>query len=230
MDVGEPDSDHTNTTASTFTTASAYAQTHVNPSQTLGSSGAWDPNDPVQPVNNTPNNGHEQNQRLTKGGLTSGWGNPSTAPTYPNAWLRLQRSGTTIHGYRSTDGVNWTDQGTTTLTDQQNYMYVGPFLGVETGNIWPPTGFDVWDDSNFNPQYDRLFVAQFRNFGDVPAVAGNPTIAISKSGSTITINYTGTLQQSPTLGPTAVWSAVAGATSPYTVPTTGPAMFFRAAP
>jgi hypothetical protein len=112
-------------------------------------------------------------------------------------------------------------------------MYVGPFLGVEAGNIFsgtPPTGFDVWN-SPFDPHYDRLFVAQFRNFGDVPAVVTTPTISISKTGSTISITYTGTLQSSTALGPTAVWSAVTGAASPYTVPSGGgAALFYRAGP
>ena len=226
LNVGEPNSDRTNTTSE----ASAYAQTHVNPSQTLGSSGAWDPNDPVQPGNNTPNNGHEQNQRLTKGGATSGWGNAGAGgvPQYPTAWLRLARQGTNLHGYSSADGVNWVDQGTTSLTDQQNYMYVGPFLGVETGNIFsgtPPTGFDVWG-SPFDPHYDRLFVAKFRNFSDVVAVT-QPTISISKSGTAISIVYTGTLLQSTNLGASATWTPVTAATSPYVVPTTSSATFFR---
>jgi hypothetical protein len=33
------------------------------------------------------------------------------APEYPNAWLRVQRVGSVISGYRSTDGVNWILQG-----------------------------------------------------------------------------------------------------------------------
>jgi len=227
MNVGEPNTDRSSATSA----ASAYAQTHVNPAQTLGSSGAWDPADPVQTVNNTPNNGHEQNQRATRGGATAGWGNASTPPPYPTAWIRLTRSGTVLHGYRSSDGVNWDDQGTFSLTDQQNFMYVGPFLGVETGNIFSGslsagTGFDVWGDA-FNPKYDRLFVAQFRNFGDTPTVVTTPTISIS-AGPPTSITFTGTLMQSTNLGPTAVWSAVTGAASPYTVPVASkPALFIR---
>jgi hypothetical protein len=108
-------------------------------------------------------------------------------------------------------------------------MYVGPFLGVEIGNIFTAGwggGTSVWD-SPFDPKYDRLFVAQFRNFGD-NVVVTQPTIAISKSGTALSITYTGTLMQSTNVGPTAAWSIVTGATSPYTVPTTAPDMFFRA--
>jgi len=35
--------------------------------------------------------------------------------TFPNCWVRLVRSGNTFSGYFSTDGVNWTLTGTTTL-------------------------------------------------------------------------------------------------------------------
>jgi hypothetical protein len=228
LDAGIPSDANGQSANSTNHLFSAYAQTHVNPNQTLGSNGQWDPNDPVQPGNVTPNNGHEQNERLTAGAATQGWGSPSgngIDMSYPDVWLRLTRVGTVLHGYRSVDGVNWTDQGTTTLTDQKPDMYVGPFLGVETGNIWT-SGYNVWTDP-FNPQYDRLFVAEFRNFGDTPTVTPVPTISIGVTGSTITITYTGTLLSSTNVGPTAVWSAVAGATSPYPVPTTSGEMFFR---
>jgi hypothetical protein len=35
----------------------------------------------------------------------------SGSPNYPNGWLRLQREGTMVRGYASTDGVNWRLQG-----------------------------------------------------------------------------------------------------------------------
>jgi hypothetical protein len=225
LNIGEPSSDHTNST----TTAAAYAQTHVNANLDLADTGLWPPGDPNQPGNPVSNNGHEQNQRLTKGGATSGWGAPvggaAGIPSFPDVWLRLARKGSTLQGYSSTDGVTWVDQGTTTLTDQQNYMYVGASLSVETGNIW--STFDVWN-APFDPTYDRLFVGQFRNFGDVVSTV-TPTIGISGSGSSITITYTGTLQSSPALGTNANWTAVSGATSPYTVPTPKPApmLFYR---
>lgn len=55
-----------------------------------------------------------------------------------------------------------------------------------------------------------------------------PTINISQSGGTVMISYTGTLLSSTNvLGP---YSAVQGASSPYTVPTTGAQMFYRTGP
>ncbi len=238
LNVGEPVYDHTNTTPSATATASAYAQTHVNPNDTLGSFGQWDPADPVQPGNTTPNNGHEQNCRLAEGALSTGWGSVSGIPAYPDVWLRLQRSATVLHGYRSDDGVNWTDQGTVTLTDQQPDMYVGAFLAVETGNIWGGTdcgltGFDVWN-CPYTSKFDRLFVAQFRNFADVAPSLARAPIAIKRVGASIVLSWgvAGTLQSSPVLGPSAAWLPVAGAPNTptggsYTNTPSGPALFYR---
>lgn len=217
LDVGEPADDRNNGAS----TASAYAQTHVNPNQTIWGANRIDPTG-LTPANTGSNNGHEQNQRLTAGGQSSGWGSGvSGAPEYPNEWLRLQRTGTTLHGYRSKDGINWIDQGTTVLTDQQAVMHVGPFAAVETGNIWSTVDHDVWAGP-FDPKFDRLFVYQFRNFGNT----FGPTLSISRSGSNVTITYTGVLYSAPSLsGP---WTAVPGATSPYTTAATGPGTYYRA--
>ena len=174
------------------------------------------------PVNPNANNGHEQNQRLAMGIASTGWGSGvGGTPGYPDEWLRLQRSGTTLHGYRSKDGVNWTDQGTTTLTDQQPDMFVGPFAAVETGNIWNGAEHNVYD-SPFDPRYDRLFVYQFRNFGNTFP----PSLSVSRSGSDVIITFTGSLLSAPAI--TGPWTDVVGATSPYTTPATGAARYFRA--
>jgi len=111
-------------------------------------------------------------------------------------------------------------------------MYVGPFLAVETGNVWGGN-FDVWG-SAYDPHYDRLFVAQFRNFSDVSV---NPTpvpISIMHIGSNFVISWAaaGTLLESPVLGAGASWTAVPGAPNTpaggsYTNTPTGSEMFFR---
>jgi hypothetical protein len=223
LDVGEPSTDHTNTTTGT---ASAYAQTHVNGSQDLKDTGLWP--DPTQIANGASNNSHEQNARPGKGTATGSWGaiaadpNVPLAPSFPDVWLRLARQGSNLHGYRSVDGVNWVDQGTFLLTNALPDMYVGMSLSVETANIWAGAAFDVWN-APFDPTFDRLFIGQFRNFGDV-VVATQPTVSISKSGATITISYSGTLQSSTNVN--GGYLDVAGATSPYTVPAGGPAAKF----
>jgi hypothetical protein len=214
-------------------THSAYAQTHVNPNQTLGSTGLWPLTDPIQPQNPTPNNSHEQNTRLAAGAATTGWQtNNAGPPVYPDVWLRLQRVGTNIIGYASTDGKNWIGQGITSLTDQKADMFVGPSLAVETQNIWgasPGGGHDVWGPTDpactagcvFDPTYDRLWVASFRNFIDT----GSASISIARVGGQPTITFTGVLQRSTNVG--GPYTDVSGALSPYTVQT-GPATgFFR---
>ena len=219
LNVGQNPDDRNNATNSP---ASAYAQTHVNPSQTLASSGRFDPLDPIQPGNPTPNNGHEQNVRLATGAATTEWQDVSAgAPLYPNVWLRLARTGTNLAGYASSDGVDWALQGTTSLTDQQPHMFVGPVLSVETGNIWPAASFDVWT-APFDPKYDRLFVAQFRNFTDT--FANVPTLSIARSGANIVVTFTGTLQSAPVI--TGPYTNVPTA-SPYNTTATGAVRFFR---
>jgi hypothetical protein len=218
LDIGEGDG-----TGGVNPDASAYAQTHVNPSQTIWSSQRIDPTG-LTPANTTANNGHEQNQRLAKGVGTSGWGATGGQPNYPNEWLRLRRQGSALRGFRGTDGVNWIDQGTTTLTDQQAEMFVGPFLAIETGNIWNGADHNVFT-SPFDPKFDRLFLAQFRDFGDVVAQAP-PTLSVIRSGSDIVVTYTGVLQSSTVV--TGPYTDVSGATSPYSTSATGPERYFRA--
>jgi len=214
-------------------THSAYAQTHVNPNQTLGSTGLWPQSDPIQPGNPTPNNGHEQNTRLSAAAGTTGWQtNNAGSPSYPDVWLRLQRVGTNIIGYASTDGHTWLGQGITSLTDQKADMFVGPSLAVETGNIWAAADFNVFGPTDpnctsgpsvcaFNATYDRLWVAQVRNFIDT----GSTVLSIAKVAGAPTITYTGVLQRASAVG--GPYVDVAGATSPYTVPTGPAAGFFR---
>jgi len=230
LDVGESVGDLTNGVS----TASAYAQTHVDPALDLADTGLWPASDPIQPANPGSNDSHEQNQRLTAGGVTSGWGNPTGVPLYPNVWLRLKRVGTNIFGFRSDDGVFWIAQGSTSLTDQTNVMFVGPEFSAELGNVWGGN-FDVWG-SPYDPVYDRLFVTQFRNFGDVPGAVATPSnLTFSSSSGELTIGWTvaGTLQQSAALGAGAAWSSVAGAPNTpsggsvmVTLPKTG-SMFYR---
>ncbi len=52
------------------------------------------------------------------------------------------------------------------------------------------------------------------------------TLSVGRSGSTVTITYTGVLFSSSTVNGT--YTAVTGASSPYTVPSTAGAAFYRA--
>lgn len=80
------------------------------------------------------------------------------------------------------------------------------------------------------------FTATFRVLVGVPgnyvpsnavklvAPGSNPTLTVGVSGGSTVITYTATLQSAPSI--TGPWQNVTGATSPYTVPTTG-TVFFR---
>jgi len=108
--------------------------------------------------------------------------------------------------------VTWIQLGTTTFTEPMPAtLYVGPEFSPENGNIDEASGLrGVW-------------LAKFRDYGNYSAVV-TPTIGMSAAG---VITYTGVLQGSATVNGT--YAPVAGATSPYTAPRTGTAMFYRTA-
>jgi hypothetical protein len=61
-------------------------------------------------------------RRSTTGGNTLS--TTSVVATPPNAWARLVRSNSTLYGYSSTNGVNWTKLTSTSITMATN-IYVG---------------------------------------------------------------------------------------------------------
>jgi regulation of enolase protein 1 (concanavalin A-like superfamily) len=72
-------------------------------------------------VNVTPSNGVTWVYRTATGGSTSGGRTASLVAPY---WVRLVRNGSTFTGYFSTDGVNWTQQGTASISMASN-AYIG---------------------------------------------------------------------------------------------------------
>lgn len=62
----------------------------------------------------TPTQGYRFNYRTVTDAV--GTFNSVGSITYPNAWVRLTRSGDVFTAYSSTDGVNWTQIGTLTLS------------------------------------------------------------------------------------------------------------------
>jgi len=176
--------------------AGRYQKVHVNPVATaLGTAG---------------NNSWEGNRRLATGGpTTTAIVGSGGTPLYPNAWCRLQRVGNLFTIFRSDNGADWTQLGTTTFdTPMPATLFVGPEFSPENGNIVGNEG--VW-------------LAKFRDYGDFSAVV-TPTIGMSADG---VLTFTGVLQSSATIDGT--FTPVAGATSPYTVPKTGAGTFYRTA-
>jgi hypothetical protein len=166
------------------------------------------------------NNSYEWVWRDIDGGnyLNSGGGG---VPAYPNAWLRIQRTGQTFTGYSSSDGVTWVNIGThdfpadTPLPDK---LFVGPYYSPEGNNNGTAAGIG------------HSTVAKFRDygaFGETPG-PGETSISISRgAGGALSITFEGgRLQVATRLAPNPDWQDVAGATSPYPVNTSGSAVRF----
>ena len=192
--------------------AGRYQKVHVNPvGATLtgpgtGGNATW-----------------EGNRRLDTGsGCTSAGGGGT--PLYPNAWCRIQRTGQKFTIYRSDDGVNWINLGSTTWgTDDLNKtpmpdtVYVGPEFSPENGNVT-----QVADQGTF--------LASFRDYGNYVA-AFNPQLKIgADAAGKVTITWTtGTLVSSPTVQGT--YQPVPGAASPFVVtPAAGSTTFYKVKP
>jgi fibronectin type 3 domain-containing protein len=70
----------------------------------------------------TPSNGVTFQYRSTTGG---GSANNNTIGFSAPYWVRLARSGNTFTGYRSPNGVSWTQQGSATTISMASTVYVG---------------------------------------------------------------------------------------------------------
>ena len=98
----------------------------------------------------TGQNRYEANRRDAQNGTTAAWStsNPTPAP-YPNAWVRLRRTGDTFFAYSSSDGVNWVQYATTTTVYPASVL-----VGLATtshNNNFGQTTTAIYHD------YDSLF-------------------------------------------------------------------------
>jgi regulation of enolase protein 1 (concanavalin A-like superfamily) len=80
-------------------------------------------------MNIAPNGTFRFQRRTSTGGSTSS--TTSSSGTFPNAWVRLVRSGNTITAYRSANGSTWTQVGSATIT-MASQIYMG--VGVASGS------------------------------------------------------------------------------------------------
>ena len=95
----------------------------------------------------TPGNGIAFQYRTTTGGSSSS-GN-TTGLGAPD-WVRLVRTGNTFTGYRSPNGVNWTQQGTTTIA-MGTTVYVGLALTSHNNSLAFAASFDNVSVPNWPP-------------------------------------------------------------------------------
>lgn len=172
----------------------------------------------------------ECNARIGTAEASASWATgPASIPAYPNAWVRLKRTGQMLAGFWSSNGVDWVQQGLTDWsTNAQGAMpaavYVGICCTAHNNNSLSATDLNYYYQASF-ADYNSAFVVK------VPTQA---TLKASVSGGNLVISWTpagGTLQSSPTLGAGPTWTPVAGAGNPATVPLSGAgARFFRVGP
>lgn len=86
----------------------------------------------------TPGNGVTWQTRTSTGGTT---GNSATGGLSAPYWVKLVRSGSTFTGYRSPDGVTWTQQGTATFA-MSSTVYIGLALTSHDAANLVPAVFD----------------------------------------------------------------------------------------
>jgi hypothetical protein len=120
-------------------------------------------NQPTLDGSGTGANGYETNRRNIIDGDTLGWSgqmNDHSNPDYPNAWLRLQRTNTTLVAYRSDNGADWT---TMAVEDKANAdlspdgsLANDVFIGIATTS----------HNNTVDPKYRRTAV--YKNFSGAP--------------------------------------------------------------
>jgi len=128
------------------------------------------------------------------------------------------------------------------LTSQLDITFLGSLdngspvlIGQDPTGIYPEAGTNYLDDiAVWSRALSPLEVAKIESAGrtagrSLDTVAPPVTMAITKSGANVTISWTtGTLLQSDTLGASAVWTQVPGATAPsYTFTPGSGAKFYR---
>jgi len=163
-----------------------------------------------------------------------------------NFVLAVDRSGAVAKTYL--DGVLLSASGLTGLgsVDNGQAIVIGqdPTFGypsIPTGasqndlNTWGTSPSATLDDIGiWRRALSPLEVAQIQSAGSTgghsfDTVAPPVTLSITRSGGNVVLSWsTGTLLESTTLGPTASWTPVAGATAPsYTVAPSASSKFYR---
>ena len=171
----------------------------------------------------------ESNCRSTNFQASLSWATgPATIPAYPNAWLRLKRSGQILHSFWSSNGVEWVEQGMADISTNANgklpaEMLVGICCTAHNNDAYSATALRY------------MYAASFADFNSAYVASTNttpPRLSASTSGGNIVISWTpagGTLKSSTTLGAGATWTVV-GTANPATIPVSGTAKFFRVTP
>jgi hypothetical protein len=160
-------------------------------------------------------------------GLASaGWKSAgATPPTYPNAWLRLKRTGQLLQGYASSNMVNWVLMGSyDNATNVNGVLPAEVLVGICTtahGN-----------DQSFGPPPFLFYnTAEYADYNSSFVPSAPPAVlTITPAGANVSISWTpagGHLEASPAVaGPGVNWQNV-GTANPAIVPIGVGPQFFR---
>jgi len=165
-------------------------------------------------------NNIEANMRATNNVGTISWktNTSTTIPAYPNAWVRIKRTGNVLIGYSSSNMVDWLPLGAYDTTTNANgalpsAVYVGICTTAHNNdsltNAVPPPPFKYYNTADY-ADYNSSFVAVNR-----------ARLSTTISGTNVIVTWTpagGHLESSPALsGPGVNWQSL-GTSNPATVP------------
>jgi regulation of enolase protein 1 (concanavalin A-like superfamily) len=108
---------------------------------------------------------YEFQARSTSGGRSSTT-TPGTSGATPNIWVKLERSGNTFTGYSSSDGLNWTQAGTATISMSTAYIGLADASGA-TGTL----NTSIFDNVGGGSITSLPLQAQLNSFEDAGQLA-----------------------------------------------------------
>lgn len=173
------------------------------------------------------NNSIDCNMRDGYAGATTGWKNlaGNTPPTYPNAWVRLKRTGSVLSAYASSNMVNWVQLSAyDTSTNLNGALLAEVYVGLCTASH----GNDVFGTAPPFRWYNTAEYADYNSsFVPLPPPA---TLTITQAGANVSVSWTpagGHLESSPAVaGPGVNWQPVGGG-NPALVPIGAGPQYFR---
>jgi hypothetical protein len=170
----------------------------------------------------------ECNMRDTIAGASGGWRNLAgqTTPPYPNAWVRLKRTGNLVEAFASVNGASWNrlaayDTGTNVNGALPSTAYVGLCTTAHNNDapgqvppyIPPLKYYNTVEYANYTSSY-------------IPPAA----LTVTRSGANVIISWApnvGHLEASPAIsGPSVNWQNI-GTVNPATIPVGPGVRFFR---
>lgn len=172
----------------------------------------------------------ECNARNSGFGASGSWAFASAVPAYPDAWVRLTRTGDLLSAYCSTNGTSWTLLGTNDPAQVGDSVALPPtvYVGIcatahNNDAVGTPASqlrfMAYMDFDNYNSSWTPVSTVRI----------GKPVV----SGSNVTITWApalGTLYASPAIaGPLVNWVSV-GTGGSVTLPMTPAPRFFKVAP